>query len=327
MFIKHIFLSNFRNFDILDLNADKINVIYGKNASGKTNLIEGIFTLLNGHSFNKRSIPLQKDTTKKTILSCSIKNNNNIYIEINKYGKIIKLNSRKTDILSLKKRFPSILYSIDSFLSFKNKSYLFSLLDRNSFIENREIADSILQYKKLIRLKKEILSSQNMDIGMLKVINERLVTVMDEISNQRINSIKYINSEITGTLSNFTDKCIVIKYKKAEFNERLIKDEMYKKRLLTSLNRDKIEILFDNKNIFTYSSTGEKKLVLLCIIMTIINHYNKYIKPVILIDDLEGDLDISFQKKALNILVNLPNQLFLTTLNEYLYNGANIIRL
>ncbi len=52
MVIKKVFLKNFRNFSLLQLSFDKkINIIYGSNAQGKTNLLEGIYVGAIGKSF------------------------------------------------------------------------------------------------------------------------------------------------------------------------------------------------------------------------------------------------------------------------------------
>ena len=44
MWVKNIKLSNFRNYENIDINLEKnINIFYGENAQGKTNIIEAIF--------------------------------------------------------------------------------------------------------------------------------------------------------------------------------------------------------------------------------------------------------------------------------------------
>ena len=41
MVIDSLDLKNYRNYDILDMNFDKnVNIIYGDNAQGKTNILE-----------------------------------------------------------------------------------------------------------------------------------------------------------------------------------------------------------------------------------------------------------------------------------------------
>ena len=42
MKINHIEIENYRNIESLSLDFDDINIIYGENAQGKTNIIEAI---------------------------------------------------------------------------------------------------------------------------------------------------------------------------------------------------------------------------------------------------------------------------------------------
>ncbi len=327
MMLESITYQNFRNIDFKNIKADKINVIYGKNASGKTNMLEGIFMLLNGHSFKKSNIIIQKYNSDRTILKGKV-NKSNIEICVDKKGKTIKTDGKKTNILELKTKFPSIIYSIDSFLSFKNKEYLFSLIDRNSFIENSKIASYLMEYKKSVKIKRGILTkSLKPDENMLRIINKKIDEIADEIAQQRIESVQYINENINDTLKKFTDKKIKITYRRENRKKYITQLEINKRRILTSINKDTIEILFDGKNIFNYSSVGEKKVILFSLIVTVVKHYNNYTTPVMLIDDIEGDLDSDSKNAVFKILISLPNQLFLTTLGEYLYNDANIIRL
>jgi DNA replication and repair protein RecF len=44
MYIEEINLENFRNYDKQNIKFNKeINIVYGNNAQGKTNIIEGVF--------------------------------------------------------------------------------------------------------------------------------------------------------------------------------------------------------------------------------------------------------------------------------------------
>lgn len=44
MWISKIKINNFRNYNLQEINLEKnINVFYGENAQGKTNIIESIF--------------------------------------------------------------------------------------------------------------------------------------------------------------------------------------------------------------------------------------------------------------------------------------------
>ena len=46
MIVKNIKIKNFRNYETLQIDFnDNINIVYGKNGSGKTNLLESIYVL------------------------------------------------------------------------------------------------------------------------------------------------------------------------------------------------------------------------------------------------------------------------------------------
>ena len=52
MLITNLKIENFRNYNKLNLNLNnKINIFYGNNAQGKTNIIESIFLCSIGKSF------------------------------------------------------------------------------------------------------------------------------------------------------------------------------------------------------------------------------------------------------------------------------------
>ena len=55
MWIKNIKLKNFRNYKDQEISLDKnINIFFGENAQGKTNIIEAIFMSSMGKSFRAK---------------------------------------------------------------------------------------------------------------------------------------------------------------------------------------------------------------------------------------------------------------------------------
>ena len=84
MWISNIKLSNFRNYDKKEIKLNKnINVFFGENAQGKTNIIESIFLCSIGKSFR---------TNKEKEL-----------IKFNKEKALVEINFEKSDIYLLKK--------------------------------------------------------------------------------------------------------------------------------------------------------------------------------------------------------------------------------
>ena len=55
MYINKLTLNNFRNYDDQEIEfGNNINIIYGDNAQGKTNIIEAIFLCSMGRSFRSK---------------------------------------------------------------------------------------------------------------------------------------------------------------------------------------------------------------------------------------------------------------------------------
>ena len=54
MFVESLALMNFRNYESLDIQfSDKINILYGDNAQGKTNILEAIYMSATTRSHKK----------------------------------------------------------------------------------------------------------------------------------------------------------------------------------------------------------------------------------------------------------------------------------
>ena len=73
MIVKSLALSDFRNYDLQELSFHHgINIFYGDNAQGKTNLLESVYVTAIGKSFrtNKDSdlIKFGKDFAKMIIV-------------------------------------------------------------------------------------------------------------------------------------------------------------------------------------------------------------------------------------------------------------------
>ena len=105
MKIDSIELVNFRNYNNLYVSfSNNLNVIYGLNGSGKTNLIEAIYLLSLTKSFRINNDKfLIKKGALKTKIRGEIRKNSDLSsygVEISQDGKIVLLNDQKIDRIS-----------------------------------------------------------------------------------------------------------------------------------------------------------------------------------------------------------------------------------
>ena len=108
MYFKQIKLENFRNYGNQTIEFhEKLNLLLGQNAQGKTNLLESLFIMGLGKSFrtNKDSdmIAFGKDFARASCVVDGEKDETSIDILYQKEGKIIKVDgvklSRSIDLL------------------------------------------------------------------------------------------------------------------------------------------------------------------------------------------------------------------------------------
>ncbi len=112
MYLKNIELINFRNYKHIKVSFNKgINIIYGKNAQGKTNLLESIYLLglTNSH---------------RNILDNSLINNENTFLKVNGVLKKDKIGNDLEVYIDDKKKVlridNSIISRVSDYISFFN---------------------------------------------------------------------------------------------------------------------------------------------------------------------------------------------------------------
>ena len=88
MFINHILLENYRNYTSLDINlSNDVNIFYGNNGQGKTNLLEAIFFTVIGKSFRgTKDIDIILSGKEKFSIDISVSDDitESVYIKYNK---------------------------------------------------------------------------------------------------------------------------------------------------------------------------------------------------------------------------------------------------
>ena len=110
MQITNLKLTNFRNYNLLNLNfSNRLNIFYGDNGSGKTNILESIYVLALTKSFrtiNDKNIIKNAEVKTKVEGEILDKRKIKYSIEISSDGKKVKINNN--NILKLSDYISSI---------------------------------------------------------------------------------------------------------------------------------------------------------------------------------------------------------------------------
>ncbi len=332
MKIEHIKLTNFRNYDELELDFNpNINIIVGNNGQGKTNILESIYVLSLSKSnrdgydsdmikFEKESLSLEgkiidNDLIKKLRVDIT-PNKKRVFInnkEIHKIKDYISnfcvISFVPTD-LDIIKGSPSVrrnLLNIDISQLYNN--YITYLNEYNKIIKIRN------DYLKKLYI------NGNSDFRYLDAINEKMIEKADKIYEYRFAFIEEINKSISDIYKKITGlDGLTIKYENTLGLDCYDKDKVrdtYLKKLKKHLNqemmqgmtlvgphRDDFTFYLNDVDMKVYSSQGQQRMAIIAFKISELSYYKKIIGsyPVLLLDDIFSEIDIKKRNKIINFL-------------------------
>jgi len=334
--IKSLYLENFRNYLKEELSfSESINFFIGRNASGKTNLIEaiGYFVLYRsfrgvsdvdlihyGQSYFYLKLTVLKEY--EDIYEVGVeKLDQSLRKKVKKNGKKVnKISNLISDIVGVF-FVPDDLEYIESISKRRNFfDYLFCLIDS-------EYLNSLIEYQKCLKQRNELLkrilekksSFNELDFWDQKIIElslkimqkrEQYIEIYKEYFYKRVKDISYQNDEIFIELEQNYQSF------EKEFFENRYKD-IYSGTTTKGIHRDKFLFLDKNKkDITTIFSQGQKRTTALSLKLAqydiLVEKFK--IKPILFIDDVIRELDQYRRKYFLDLLLDC-GQAFFTTPN------------
>lgn len=340
MKLESIRLRNFRNYeDILVNFSPFINVLYGNNAQGKTNLVEAIHyaSLLSSfRTSNDQSLVRKNEMF--SILDYKFKDkgftDKEIRITLNKTGKKIFVDEEEY------KRFRDYigLVNVISFCSDDIKNFKTSPKDRRKMFDeeiskiNKEYLLHLLKLKKYLKQRNEILKQET------KYLNEYLDTIDKKIAEDslyiyqvRKELVERINNKISSIYKELflKDDVIKVKYKSCFDKEEVSKEKIFeiykenrekdkeKKQTNIGVHKDDYEIEVNDLDFMDYTSSGQQRLILLSLKLTIMRliEEKNYEKTILILDDIFSELDKEKQKAVIKFVED-ENQVFITTTDK-----------
>lgn len=333
MKVKSLELNNFRNYDNLSLSfEDGLNVVVGKNAQGKTNMLESIFLCAIGKSprtsKEKEMIKWEKNRAKVELFIETKKGNKKIEFYIfDNTKKAIKVNG-----FALKKmgelmgELTCVYFSPDELKLVKDSpaerrkfmDISLSQFDKNYFYNLSKYNKILAQRNKLLKETKD----KQVLLDTLPIWDDELATTGAKLILDRIKFIKTlskfskeIHKDITSGKEDLSLSYIGI----VEDSEDKIKEKLIKE-LENSIDRDfslgftsvgphrdDIKIMSNFIDVRTYGSQGQQRTVSLSLKLAELEFFNfafgEY--PVLLLDDVLSELDLTRQEKLLKHIENI----------------------
>lgn len=341
MFVKTLELENFRNLENTVVTAsENINVIYGDNAQGKTNIIECLWLFTGGRSFrgakDSELIAFEQKFSKAKLTFNSCGRDQTIEINIKNGRRTAILNDvPKRYISQIIGQFCAVIFSPNHLTLIKNGPE-----ERRNFIDSAicQIKPSytsvLLRYKRILNernaLLKDIQKHKEL-IDTLDIWNERMAFEGSIIAFERFNYIKKLSGPAVGFYNGISDNKEKLELScknsflcdenadRTEIKNAILtalhkkqNDDIYTGFTSSGVHRDDFTVKINGRDAKSFGSQGQQRSAVLamklaeaCVLGEIRGE-----KPVILLDDVLSELDASRKDYLLNRLENL--QVFIT---------------
>lgn len=334
MHIKELNLTNYRNYKNLRIEFDdKVNVIIGENAQGKTNLMEAIYLLAftKSHRTSKEKELIRWDEDYAKIEGRVEKRIHSIPLEIviSGKGKKAKLNHleqrRLSDYIG---NLNVVMFAPEDLTLVKGPPNI-----RRRFIDMElgQIQPRYIyhlgQFQKVLKQRNHLLKQMQRDRSinrmMLQVLTDQLIEHASTILERRFAFLELLRKwakPIHHGISHEVEE-LEIEYQstievlegaskekiESSFQEKFhqsIEKEIERGTTLYGPHRDDILFYVNGKNVQTYGSQGQQRTTALSIklaeIDLIYSEVGEY--PILLLDDVLSELDDYRQSHLLNTI-------------------------
>jgi DNA replication and repair protein RecF len=319
MRLKKIKLNNFRNFIDGEMSFNEgTTVLYGGVGEGKTNLLEAIFLLSVGKSYRTtethQAINWGKNEAYIRGEGQNSSGNFAVAIKLTKNGKRIELNGEhNTKSIELVGGLRSVIFhsedvAIVSGSPLMRRRYLDLAISQSS----KNYAYNLRDYYKVLRQRNSALTKHaNADISEW---DEQMATLGSWITQIRAKVLSEICEIASKAIKSLVDdKCRLemISVPSGEEDQEKYKLKLSKAvgadiaRGTTTVgpHRDDFKILLSGIDARQYSSSGEKKTIVLALKLAEVEFIRAVTgeKPLLLLDDVFSTLDLKRSKSLLSI--------------------------
>ena len=342
MKLTKITYSGFRNLSRFTLVPHGgVNIIYGENAQGKTNILEGIWLFSGLKSFrgakDRELISFSKEKAQLTSVFETIRRENKAEITIDGRRKGSLNGVEMPSAASLMGKFGAVVFS-PSFMSVVKEGPS----ERRRFIDaaicqlKPSYAMMLTQYKRLLTQRAAVLKDAQKNpslLQMLEIIDEKTAFEGDRITQERVQYIQTLAPFVTDIYSGLSGGREEIGFSYCTKNRlpgeslfdaltRLKDNDVRMCATSAGPHRDDIEITINGASARVFGSQGQQRSCALAMKLgeaSVISSVRNE-QPVMLLDDVMSELDESRQDYILNHIKS--GQVFITCCDP-----ASVLRL
>ena len=344
MFIERLALNNYRNYGNEKITfSEGINILYGDNAQGKTNILEAIYMTATTKS--------HRGSKDKEIVSFN-ESEGHIRADIKKndIGHRIDMHLRKgkgkgiaIDMIPIRKS--SELFGMVNVILFSPEDLSIvkdGPAERRRFMDmelcqlNRIYYNNLAAYNKVLNQRNNQLKDmQGNNSDMLDIWDSQLIDYGIKIIRERDNFIKMINEIIKDIHANLTNgkESLKLVYEKNVSEDNFSLELCMRRdtdiRIMSTTvgpHRDDISFIIDGIDVRKYGSQGQQRTVALSLKLAEIELVKKLIKdnPILLLDDVMSELDSGRRDALLSTLSDIQTIITCTGYDDFIKERLSI---
>ena len=341
MFIKSLKLKSYRSYENFEFEFDDgLNILVGKNAQGKTNVLEAIFFAIIGKSFktSKEKEVIKWDSQNAYVDAIFQKKYREVEVELffdNAHKKTIKI-----DKIAIRK-IGELMGSANAvFFSPEELKLVKESPDERRRFMNIDISQTNKRYFYLIGRYEKVLANRNKllksssDINVIKesidIWDRALADLAEKIAYERKKFIEELApyAKLAHEYISGGNEQIEIKYISSfeeNYAANMVKalaknlEKDFKLGYTTvGVHRDEIDIYLNGVEVKNFGSQGQQRTVALSMKLAeleiIKNRVGEY--PILLLDDVFSELDKERRKKLLKFTSKTQTIITCTEFNE-----------
>ncbi len=354
MQIKKLFLQNFRNYEEENFDfTEGLNVLFGKNAQGKTNCAEAVFYLCTGTSLrirhDKQLVKIGADVAKITAEAENRYGKVFIEAEISENKREIRVNGSKiTKNADLLGHINSVFFSPGELRLIQDgpderRRFMNVSISQNS----APYYTALLRYNKILDQRNALLKNPDYTLVLdtLPVWDEQLCKYAATVVKKRVDFLEKLApyaKEMHAYLTDNAEELILRPERKYEGEEAEIAQSLarrlannYEKDMRLGYttvgpHRDDIEVLINGVDAKSYASQGQQRTAALSLKLAEVQIFKEISGeyPVLILDDVMSELDLPRRKKLLQRVHGMQTLLTCTHAERVLYGAdCNKIRI
>ncbi len=340
MFVKSLELENFRNYESLNISFDQgVNILYGDNAQGKTNVLEAIYlaatTKSHKGSKDKEIINFHTEEAhiKEIIMKDNLERRIDMHLRKNKSKGIAvdKVRLKKaTELLGLSK---VVFFSPEDLSIIKNEPE-----KRRRFVDmelcqlDSLYVNDLNNYNKILNQRNTLLKEMQFhtEYGeMLSIYDMQLVSFGNRIIKRRIKFVEELNNLILSIHKNISGSLeeLIMYYHPSvteENFEEVLKSNQQKdikiKTTHCGPHRDDFSFNINGIDLRSYGSQGQQRSAALSLKLAEIALVEKIAKdhPILLLDDVLSELDSKRQNHLIESIGDIQTIITCTGVDDFI---------